>query len=65
MSEYVYISSDGSGGDLRAGDIQASGIGEAAQIAYGITEDEDRECVAVISFSDWESVYKEMPNHWS
>lgn len=49
---YTYVTSDGSHGDLRTDTLQASGIGEAAQIAYGRAEEDDRECVAVVSAND-------------
>lgn len=44
---YTYITVDGDGNDPRAKTVEASGIGEAGQIAYGEAENEDRFCIAV------------------
>lgn len=46
---FTYITTDGDYNNptLHESEIRASGIGEAAQIAYGEAENEDRACIAV------------------
>jgi len=45
---YTYITTDGDGNDPRPATLEASGIGEAGQLAYVEAENEDRFCIAVV-----------------
>lgn len=57
---YTYVTSDGDGADIRVhwSEIRASGIGEAGQIAYGLAEDDDRECVGIFMADTWPQVLR-------
>jgi len=46
-STYIYLTTDGDGNDPRSYTLEASGIGEAGQMAYSNAEDEDRHVIAV------------------